>query len=79
MKKVEVLGTGCKKCTTTEEMIANKADALGLDVDIQHVTDAVEIATRGITSTPAVMVDDKLVHKGGVPKDRDIEGWLKGE
>ena len=78
MKKVEVLGTGCKKCTTTEEMIARKADELGADVDIQHVTDPVEIATRGIMSTPAVMVDGKLVHKGGVPKEGEIEGWLKG-
>ena len=76
MKKIEVLGTGCKKCTITEEMIASKAKELNTEVDIQHITDAVEIATRGIMSTPAVMVDGKLVHKGGVPKDGDIEGWL---
>lgn len=39
--------------------------------------DPVEIATRGVVSTPAVIVDGKLVHKGGVPHEAAIEEWLK--
>ena len=77
MKKVEVLGTGCKKCLTTEDMIKNKAAAMGAEIDLQHIFDPVEIASRGIMTTPAVMVDGKLVHKGGLPSDADIEGWIK--
>ncbi len=77
MKKIEVFGTGCKKCVTTEEMIKNKADAMGTEIDLHHVYDPIEIASRGIISTPAVMVDGKLVHKGGLPKDIDIEEWIK--
>lgn len=77
MKKIEVFGTGCKKCITTESMIKNKAGAMGAEIDLHHVYNPIEMAKRGIISTPAVMVDGKLVHKGGLPNDRDIEAWIK--
>jgi len=77
MKKVEVFGTGCKKCIQTEEMIREKAAAMGAEIDLRHIHDPVEIASRGIMSTPAVMVDGKLVHKGGLPADAEIEQWVK--
>ncbi|MDD3019897.1 MAG: thioredoxin family protein [Alphaproteobacteria bacterium] len=77
MKKVEVFGTGCKKCITTEEMIKTKADSIDAEIDLHHIYDPVEIASRGIMTTPAVMVDGKLVHKGGLPDAAEIEDWLK--
>ncbi|MDY0028762.1 MAG: thioredoxin family protein [Pseudobdellovibrionaceae bacterium] len=77
MKKIEVFGTGCKKCITTEEMIRDKAKDMGADIDLSHIHDPVEIASRGIMSTPAVMVDGQLVHRGGLPDISDIEDWLK--
>jgi len=77
MKKVEVFGTGCKKCVVTEEMIKNKAEQIGAEIELIHIYDPVEIATRGIMSTPAVMIDGTLVHKGGLPDLADVEVWLK--
>jgi len=77
MKKVEVFGTGCKKCVTTEDMIKTKAESIGAEIDLQHIYDPVEMALRGIMTTPAVMVDGKLVHKGGLPSDAEIEEWIK--
>jgi small redox-active disulfide protein 2 len=77
MKKVEVFGTGCKKCVTTEESIRLIAQQMGAELDLQHVYDPVQIASRGIMTTPAVIVDGKLVHKGGVPTKNEIESWLK--
>jgi small redox-active disulfide protein 2 len=77
MKKVEVFGTGCKKCIKTEELIKSKADDMGAEINLQHIYDPVEIASRGIMTTPAVIVDGKLVHKGGLPSNEDIESWLK--
>ncbi|QQR91681.1 MAG: thioredoxin family protein [Myxococcales bacterium] len=76
MKKIEVFGTGCKKCVSTEESIRQMATKMDVPVDIQKVNDPVAIATRGIITTPAVMIDGKLVHKGGVPEDKDIAKWL---
>ncbi len=77
MKKIEVYGTGCKKCVTTEEMIASKASELGIQLQLEHVYDPIAIASKGIMTTPAVMVDGKLVHKGGLPNDKEIEEWIK--
>ena len=77
MKKVEVFGTGCKKCITTEDMIAQKAKEMGIEIDMHHIHDAAQIAMRGIMSTPAVMIDGKLVHKGGLPSDAEIGQWLQ--
>lgn len=77
MKKIEVLGTGCKKCVSTENMIKEKATELGIEIDLIKVKDPVDIASRGVMSTPAVIVDGKLVHKGGLPSSEDIADWLK--
>ncbi len=77
MKKVEVFGTGCKKCITTEDMIDMKAKEMGVEIDMHHIHDPAQIAMRGIMSTPAVMIDGTLVHKGGVPDNTEIEQWLK--
>ncbi len=77
MKKIEVFGTGCKKCIQTEDMIKSKAKEIGVEIELSHIFDPVEIATRGIMTTPAVMVDGKMVHKGGLPQDAEIENWIK--
>jgi len=77
MKKIEVFGTGCKKCITTENMIKQKALEIGVEIDILHISDAIEIASRGIIRTPAIMIDGKLVHSSGVPDDLEIEQWLR--
>ena len=77
MKKIEVFGTGCKKCITTEDMISQKAKELGIEIEMHHINDIAQIASRGIMSTPAVMVDGKLVHKGGLPSNAEIEEWIK--
>jgi len=77
MKKIEVLGTGCKKCVTTENLISEVAKDLQLEVDIVKVDNPIDIASRGIMSTPAVMVDGNLVFKGGVPDREEVSLWLK--
>lgn len=77
MKRVEVFGTGCANCTTTEEMIKECATELGIEIELTHVNDLAKIAARGIISTPSVMVDNRLVHKGSVPTNSQITEWLK--
>ena len=76
MKKIEVFGSGCKKCSATEELIRNTAQSVGAAIDLSHIYDPVEIASRGIISTPAVMIDGVLVHKGGMPSEKEILNWL---
>ncbi|MBS9403943.1 thioredoxin family protein [Halomonas sp. TRM85114] len=77
MKKIEVLGTGCKKCVNTAEQIQEVAGELGIEVEVQKVTDPAAIMSYQVMSTPGVAIDGKLVHSGSVPNRGKIESWLK--
>ncbi len=76
MKDVKVLGPGCKRCAATAEMVQAAADRLGVPVRIEKVTDYAAIASYGIASTPGVVIDGKVVHAGGLPKEDDVAKWL---
>ncbi len=76
MKDVKVLGPGCKRCTSTAEMLQREADRLGIPVRLEKVTDYAAIATYGIASTPGIVIDGTVVHAGGLPKSEDIAKWL---
>lgn len=75
-KDVKVLGPGCKRCQTTAEMVKAEADKLGIAVTVEKITDYAAIAGYGIASTPGIVVDGKVVHAGGLPKEEDIGKWL---
>jgi len=76
MKDVKVLGSGCKRCVATAEMVQTQADRLGIPVTIDKVTDYAAIAGYGIVSTPGIVIDGKVVHAGGLPKSDDVARWL---
>lgn len=76
MKSVKVYGPGCKRCETTEAMVKDAAVKLGVEVEVEKVTDPKSIAMAGVMSTPGISVDGKLVHAGGLPDAAKLEGWL---
>ncbi|MGA9253469.1 MAG: thioredoxin family protein [Roseobacter sp.] len=76
MKIVKVYGPGCKRCEATEQMLRAAAEKLGVQINLEKVTDAKSIAMAGVMSTPGVTVDGKLVHTGGLPDAAKLEGWL---
>jgi small redox-active disulfide protein 2 len=76
MKDVKVLGSGCKRCVATAEMVQSEADKLGIAVNIEKVTDCAAIADFGIVSTPGIVIDGKVMHAGGLPKPDDLARWL---
>ncbi|SFI72397.1 thioredoxin family protein [Celeribacter neptunius] len=76
MKSVKVYGPGCKRCETTAEMVREAAAKLGLEVEVEKVTDPKSIAMAGVMSTPGISIDGKLVHAGGLPEAGKLEGWL---
>ncbi len=78
MKHVKVYGPGCKRCEATAEMVERAAAKLGLDVEVEKVTDPKAIVQAGVLSTPGVAIDGKLVHAGGLPDAAKLEGWLAG-
>lgn len=64
---IKILGTGCVNCQHLEALTRTALDELGLAVEIEHVTDAGEIVSWGIMSTPALVIDDEVVLSGRVP------------
>ena len=76
MKIVKVYGPGCKRCQATEAMVKAAAEKLGIEVEVEKVTDPKSIAIAGVLSTPGISVDGKLVHAGGLPDATRLEGWL---
>jgi len=77
MKLVKVFGSGCKRCQATEQMVREAAAKLGVEIEVEKVTDPKSIAMAGIMSTPGVSVDGKLVHAGGLPEAAKIQDWLR--
>lgn len=76
MKKIIVLGSGCAKCTKTAEIIEKVAQELGADVTVSKETSPEVIMSYGVMSTPAVVVDEALVHSGSIPHHEQIQRWL---
>ncbi len=64
---IKVLGPGCSNCKNLERVTREVVDTLGMDVTIEKVTDYPTIAGYGVMSTPALVVDEKLVLSGRVP------------
>jgi len=77
MKDIKVYGPGCKRCNTTETMVREAAERLGLEVAVEKVTDPRAIAMAGVMSTPGIAIDGKLVHAGGLPDAAKLDAWLK--
>ena len=76
MKDVKVLGPGCKRCEATEQMVRVEAAKLGVEVNVEKVTDYAQIVGFGVLSTPGIVIDGKVVHAGGLPKTEDVAKWL---
>ena len=76
MKNVKVLGSGCAKCHTTVELVKQAAADAGVAIELEKVEDMAAIVGYGVMSTPAVVVDGKVMHAGGVPDKAKIAGWL---
>ncbi|SNS91128.1 thioredoxin family protein [Antarctobacter heliothermus] len=76
MKTVKVYGPGCKRCDATEALVKQVASDLGITVEIEKVSDPKSMAMAGVMSTPAVSVDGKMVHAGGLPEAAHLKQWL---
>jgi small redox-active disulfide protein 2 len=76
MKNIKVLGSGCRNCQTTSQLIQDAAKARGIEIELEKIEDMAAILGYGVMSTPGVVIDGKVVHAGGVPDRKKIEGWL---
>ncbi len=69
---IKILGSGCKKCNQLEDATKEALNILGMKDTIDHVQDFAEIAAYGVMSTPALVVDNKVLSYGKVLKAEEI-------
>jgi small redox-active disulfide protein 2 len=78
--KIQILGSGCANCKKTTEIMQKAADNLGLlhgkDYQLEKVEEIKEIMQFGITATPGIAIDGKVVSFGKVPSISDATIFL---
>jgi small redox-active disulfide protein 2 len=73
---IKVLGSGCKSCHALYENVQEAVKAMGLNIEVEYVTDMERIAGYGVMSTPALVVNEKVVSMGKLLKASDVEKLL---
>jgi small redox-active disulfide protein 2 len=76
MKKLQILGSGCAKCKALTSATETAAQALGLQYEIEKITDVNRIISFGVMRTPALAVDGKVKVSGKVPSVDEIKQLL---
>ena len=77
MKKLQILGTGCPKCRLLAEAAETAAKELGIDYELEKVTDLNRIMGFGVMLTPALVVDGVVKVSGKVPSADEAKALLR--
>jgi small redox-active disulfide protein 2 len=73
---IKVLGTGCPSCKKLEANVRTAISEAGVEASVEKVEDLQKIMEYGVMSTPALVIDEKLVAKGKVLSVGDIKKFL---
>ena len=74
---IKILGSGCASCRKLEKNVIDALKALDKEVTMEKVTDMKDIMSYNIMSTPALVVDGKVLFSGQVPSVKKIQELLK--
>lgn len=70
--EIKILGTGCAKCNTLEQLVREVVSELDIEANIEKVTELREIARTGVMTTPGLMINGKVKLSGKVPTKADL-------
>jgi len=76
MRKIQILGTGCVKCKKIAEHAEQAAKELGIDYEIEKVTNIIQITRFGVMMTPGLVVDGVVKTSGKVPSVEEVKKLL---
>ncbi len=76
MLTVKILGSGCANCKKLEAVAREAASAAHLEAEFIKVTDMKDILAYDILSTPALVINEKVVSSGRIPSQADVQAWL---
>ncbi|QLE86243.1 thioredoxin family protein [Shewanella sp. Scap07] len=74
---IEILGSGCKKCTNLAEEVSQVAQQMDIEFNLDKVTDMAKILEYGVMSTPAIVINGAVITAGSVPSTKEIESLLQ--
>jgi small redox-active disulfide protein 2 len=74
---IKILGVGCHKCETLEKATTKVVRENSFDADIVKVDDIVQIINYHIISTPALVINEKVVLSGRVPSESEIKSFIE--
>ncbi|MDZ7634409.1 MAG: thioredoxin family protein [Bacteroidales bacterium] len=74
--EIKILGPGCPKCKTLEKLTNEVVAQNGIDATVTKVEDIVAIMNYGVMTTPALVVNGKIVLKGRVPSAEELKKLL---
>ena len=77
MKKILVLGPGCARCETLANVTRQAADQLGIEYELEKLTDIKQFPSYGLMMTPGLVVDGELKVQGRVPSQDELEKMLR--
>ena len=74
--EIKVLGTGCAKCKSLEKVTRKAVDELNLDATVTKVEDIQKIMEYAVMRTPALVINEKVVLSGQLPKVVELKELL---
>jgi small redox-active disulfide protein 2 len=74
---IKVLGPGCKKCNTLADATKKAIEELSVEANVEKVDDMVKILAYGVMSTPALVINEKVVVSGKVPTVAEIKEMIE--
>lgn len=74
--EIKILGGGCPKCERLEALAREVVEELGLQANFIKVKKMPEIMAYDVMSTPALVVDEKVLSSGRIPTRDEVRGWL---
>jgi small redox-active disulfide protein 2 len=78
MTTVKILGPGCDNCKRLAWLVERTAQHMGLEITIIKVTDYPEIMKYNVMSTPGLVINEKVVCAGRIPRQEEITAFLQG-
>ncbi|MBW2472781.1 MAG: TM0996/MTH895 family glutaredoxin-like protein [Deltaproteobacteria bacterium] len=75
--EIKVCGPGCANCTKAENIVQEAVADAGIEAEVVKITDFVEMAQLGVLSTPAIVIDGKIMCVGKVPAKSEVLAWIK--
>ena len=76
MLNIKILGSGCANCKKLEAVARDAATTSGLEAEFEKVTDMKAIMAYDILSTPALVINGKVVASGRIPTKAEVQQWL---